>query len=302
MGVYAMQGPRITGLAKINKISIPVKDIASQLWCERQMEYYHTKRQYTTPAMQFGSAMHATREREVYVSKLPEPITYHDRLYKWAYDNYAGLKALPTAGCARELRIYGSINGFKVAGSVDELQLSNGKITIVEDKTIRPNLENTSPRIEADKMQLALYKRLVDDLQSGRYTYENFAKPFGIEGKTLSPDFLSAVKAIGIRDEMQSLEAIYAKMFEAMRALPEISNTIQLRYLHRDTGQLLNEISIPYDAAALNAYLVDAMKYWNGDREAQPVAEKDKWRCNICAFFGKECRTWWVAPTESISQ
>jgi exonuclease V len=291
-----MQGPKITGLAKINKVSIPVKDIALQQWCEKQMELYHTARQYSNPAMMAGAAMHEAIQARIQVKLPAEPVTYHDRLYKWAYEDYTGLTSLPKNGYCREIRIYGEIGGFRVAGSIDELRIIDGKVVVVEDKTIKPNAENTSVRIESDRIQLAIYKRLVDEMRNGKYTYENFAKSFGIIGKTLSPKFLAVVKDIGVKDELQTLEGIHRKMFEAMAALPEISNTIELRYIHRDTEQLLNEILIPYDASSLDNYLNDAMKYWSGDREARPVAEKDKWRCQMCTFFGKECKTWWPDP------
>ncbi len=296
-----MPGERITALARLNKpnSSISVKNIASQKWCEKQMELY-MKVPYSTPAMQSGAAVHTTMQEKVYVKLVAEPVTWQDRQYKWAYENYAGLSKMSDDRYCREIRIYGSIDGFKISGQIDELLLSDGKVMIAEDKTILGEPGKVSLRFESDKVQSFIYKRLVDDIREGRYTYATFAKQHDILGRSLSPAFKKAINELGVKPELQTLEGIYTKLFEKLVSLPETSDKIELRYLDRDSKELLTDLYLPFESKQLEEYLNDAMKYWHGEREAQPVPEKEQWKCKMCKFFGKECKVWWTEPQKSL--
>ena len=296
-----MPGEKITALARLNKpnSSISVKNIASQKWCEKQMELY-MKVPYSTPAMQSGAAVHTTIQEKVYVKLPVEPISWQDRQYKWAYENYAGLSKMPSDNYCREIRIYGSIDGFKISGQIDELLLKDGKVVIAEDKTVMGAPGKVSLRFESDKIQSYIYKRLVDDIREGRYTYATFAKQHDIIGRSLSSNFRKAIIELGIKPELQTLEGIYTRLFEKMIALPQTSDKIVLRYIDRDSKALLTDLSLPYESAELDAYLKDAMKYWSGEREAQPVSEKEQWKCKMCKFFGKECKTWWTEQQKTL--
>jgi hypothetical protein len=290
-----MANGRLSALARLNKQSISVKDMASQLWCEKQMELGIIHGVYSTPAMSKGSVVHAIIQEKVFVKLPVEPVTYMDRLYKWAYENYAGISKMQSDGYCREIHVYGSINGFRLSGQIDELRIVDGKVVVVEDKTISGygNSNGVGQRFDSDKMQLNIYKSLLDDIKNCRYNYDNFAKSYGIEGKPLSSVFLQGIKSLGIKDELLRLEGIYKKMFTAMESMPEISDTVELRYLNRSDSSIITDMKIPYDKNSLNAYLKDALGYWSGDRDARPVSEANKSRCNFCKFFGKECTVWW---------
>ena len=75
--------------------------------------------------------------------------------------------------------------------------------------------------------------------------------------------------------------------------MPEISDVLELRYFDRSTKQMVSNMKMNYDKQTLEEWLRYAMKYWSGEREAQPVSEAEKWKCNICRFFGKECTVWY---------
>ena len=285
---------KTSALARLNKNSISVKDISSQLWCEKQMELFITTGGYSTLAMNKGAAIHAVMQAPVFKALPIEPITYPDRLYKWAYETYMGISNIFKNEYCREIKIYGSLNGFKITGQVDELRLKDGKVSVVEDKTINASNSNVvSLRLDADKLQISIYKLLLDDIKSGNYTYENFANSYTIEKLLLSKQFADGLESIGIKKESQSITSIYKLMFESFKKLPEFSNIIKLRYLDRATNQLVSEIELTYSKEELKSRLIDIMEYWSGKRDAKPVSEENKWRCKICKFFGKECTTWW---------
>ena len=118
-----MDAPRQNALQRLNKKSISAKDIANQFWCEKQMELYYTNGEKQTYAMQQGSAIHAKMQDEVYVPLTVEPASWADRLYKTAYENIQTLNTLRKESLSREFKVYGSLNGYNVAGQIDELRM-----------------------------------------------------------------------------------------------------------------------------------------------------------------------------------
>ncbi len=291
---------KVSALARLKKTSISVKDIASQLWCEKQMELFITTGGYNTVAMNKGAATHALIQAPVLRALPIEPITYADRLYKWAYETYMGISNIFKDGYCRELKIYGSINGFRISGQIDELRLANGKVTIAEDKTINGKNNNVvGLRLESDKLQLSIYQLLLSDIKNNNYTYENFSNVYSLEKMNLSDNFVNGLDSIGIKKENQSLTSIHKLMFNSYKLLPQLNDTIQLRYIDRTNRKLISELSINYSKEELLKNLIDIMAYWSGDREARPVLEENSWRCKMCNFFGKQCTTWWKEPANS---
>ncbi len=298
-----MASGNISALERLRKSSISVRDIAAQLWCEKQMELYILHGTPFTQAMAMGRQVHAKEQEKVFVKLPVEPVTWFDRLYKWAYENYNGIMNMQKKGYCREVRIYGSINGYKVSGQIDELRLDNNKVVVVEDKTISDigSKNGVGQRVDSDKMQLSIYKKLIDDIKHGSYTYDNFARSYEIEGKTLSAQFIQGIRTLGIKDELLNLDGIYKKMFDAIAKMPEISEIVRLRYLDRSTNELITTMDMQYDRKNLDAYLSDAIKYWSGQRDARPVSEENKSRCMSCKFFGKQCTVWWRIPNQQSS-
>lgn len=288
-----MDAPRQNALQRLKKKSISAKDIANQFWCEKQMELYYTKGEKQTYAMQQGSAIHAKMQDEVYVPLTVEPASWADRLYKTAYENIKTLNTLMKDSLSREFKVYGSLNGYNVVGQIDELRMVSGKVTVVENKTTNAGrtlgAEYTKPHI----VQVMLYRKLLDDIKSKSYSCQNFSVYYRLDGLTLSDQFVQGLKSIGVKDNLLTLTEIYQKMFKDVTMLPDLSDDLIVHYLDRETKQSITEMTVKYDRAAINKDIVYAMKYWTGERDAAPVPETEKWKCNICRFYGKECKVWW---------
>jgi hypothetical protein len=286
-------GIRQSALQRLKRNSISVKDIASQAWCEKQMELYILTPMPQTAAMEKGAAFHETRKVEVFMPLSVEPITWPDKFYRTAYENYTSLSSLKEKGSCRELKLYGSMNGFKVSGQLDELRMENGNVMVVEDKTVMNANGFSSARTKADTIQVSLYRKMLGDIKSGGYTFDNFAAAYSLETMSMSQEFLDGLQSIGVKKDLQTVRAMYKKMFEEILLMPEISDVLELRYFDRSTKQMVSNMKINYDKQALDEWLRYSMKYWSGEREAQPVSEAEKWKCNICRFFGKECTAWY---------
>ncbi|MDE1823607.1 MAG: PD-(D/E)XK nuclease family protein [Candidatus Micrarchaeota archaeon] len=284
---------RQTALERLHKSSISAKDIANQFWCEKQMELYYTNGQKTTAQMDRGTQLHETLQVEVFVPLTIEPASYADRVYKTAYENVAAVNTLMEKSLARELRVYGSVNGYRLSGQIDELQLREGKVCIIENKTTDARRTLTSAYVLPHTVQVMLYKKTLDEMRSGAYTYDNYAVSNRIKEMKMSEQFMNGLRGMNLKDEYMSLEGMLKRMFETMRGLPEISDSLEIHYIDRNTGKVGNELRVMYDKQLLGMQLVDALKYWNGEREARPVPEEDAWKCRICRFFGKECTVWY---------
>jgi exonuclease V len=285
--------PKQNVLERLHKRSISAKDIAGQFWCEKQMELSYIHGFAPTKIMNAGTEIHQKLQVEVFKPLELEPVSYPDRMYKTAYENILTLKTLEEKGVARELKIYGSINGYTVVGQVDELRMSDGKVVIVENKTTNSTKSKFSPQYtKPHEIQIMLYKRMLDDLKSGSYSYNNFNAYYKVSGMRLSDGFAAGLKAMGINDSLINVGAIFTKMFERIVSLSELSNALKLNYVGRETRENIAEITVNYDRESLSSDIVYAMKYWNGERDAAPVPEEEKWKCNVCRFFGKQCFVW----------
>jgi exonuclease V len=280
-------------LKKLGKSSILVTDIANQFWCERQMEYNYLYGKKYTKYMAQGKQLHEALQEEVYVPLTVEPVTYGDFLYKTAYENYRSLRSLKEGGMCRELRVYGSLNGYKLSGQIDELRIVDAHTKIIERKSTDVDRKLTEVYSRPHVMQVMLYRKMLGDIRSKSYTHDNFANAYDVLKTELSDVFKRELKAMGIKEEMINTYSMYRAMFEEMYTIPELSDTLEVEYVDRFSGKRLASVEKAYDAASVSANISYVMKYWNGERESAPVVEAENWKCNFCKFFGKECKAWW---------
>jgi hypothetical protein len=281
-------------MERLHKNGITATDIATQFWCERQMELNCLHKPAPTKAMEKGSRMHEAWQLKVRVPIALEPRSYPDFLYKTAYENYMTLSALREKGVGREIMVYGSLNGYRISGKIDELRMKDGKVSVVEDKTVRQGMTVDEPHTRPHIVQIMLYRKLLEDIRSRSYSYENFANVFRLKGTKLSDGFMKDLASLKLKDEYLGLEGIWMKMFNEIYAMPELSNELEIRYVDRYRNINVSEVKVMYDPDSLNKNLSYAMQYWRGERESAPVIESENWKCKPCKFFGKECKVWWT--------
>jgi exonuclease V len=283
---------KMSMLRKLGKSGITASDISSQLWCEKQMELNYMYGKRYTKAMSEGSKIHSELEEEVRVALAAEPITYYDSLYKIGYENYFALKGLAEKKIGREIRIYGSVNGYRLTGQIDELRIKNNSVVIIENKTKESGKPIDEAVLRPHRAQVMLYRKMLDDIRNGSYTYDNFANTYKIAAGELSQQFIKQLKLLGLESSLIGLEKIYSAVFSEIEKLPGISDRLEIHYIDRFTGSTIADIYVEYEKKQIDELLAYAMGYWNGEREAQPVPKEEKWKCNFCKFFGRECRVY----------
>ncbi len=289
-----MNGSEETVLEKLHKNGITATDIATQFWCERQMELNCLYKPAPTKAMEKGARMHAAWQAKVYVPLTVEPRTYPDVLYRNAYENYTTLQKLREEKIGRELMVYGSMNGYRFSGKIDELKVKEGKVVVVEDKTVYESMKVDEPHTRPHIVQVMLYRKMLEDIKNRLYSYDNFSNTYKIKGAKLSEEFVKGLHEIGLKEEYLSLESMYARMFQEMQNMPELSEDLEIRYTDRRSGRNVAELNIKYDRDTIDRNIAYAMRYWRGEREASPVTEPENWKCKPCKFFGNQCKVWWT--------
>jgi hypothetical protein len=282
-------------LSRLHKTSIRVTDIANQFWCERQMELNYLYGQKFTKEMAKGRKIHETLQEEVCVPITIEPVTYRDYMYKTAYENAMSLRSLKANGICREVRVYGSVNGFRISGQIDEMKVREGKVQVVERKTTEAGKQLTGSYTKPHIVQIMLYRKMLDDIRSRRYALENFCATYGLgPGKEgVSDAFRRELVAMGLKEENLDIYEMYKKMFSEMYSMPELSDRLEIAYMDRFSGNQIASLDVEYSEGAVNRELGYAMGYWLGRRESAPVPESETRKCGLCKFFGRECKVWW---------
>jgi exonuclease V len=282
-------------LKKLGKGSIRATDIAAQYWCERQMELNYIYGAKITAEIKKGRKLHEAMENE---TNTPIPIVlmpknFADVMYKILYTSCCALDSLIKNKIAREIQVYGAINGFTLVGKMDQLELRDGEVFVWEDKTKTSDNVPTEPQMLAHKVQVMVYRKMMADLIDRVYTIDMFRKKYGITTLRVSDEFARQLDMLEIPKQMQTVDAVAIKFFETFPKLGKISDVLHIRYINQFTGKEIKLYKFNYDEKEINKELEFVLKYWNGERESLPVPESEKWKCGWCGFFGKECKVWW---------
>jgi exonuclease V len=276
-------------LEKYGRSYLKVTELSQQFWCERQVELSLEHPREETREMASGSEIHKGLMLEL-VDEVPvTPQTAGDELYLQMLNLRTGLEQLFNEGLTRELYVFGRAGAFPVAGVIDELSSENGELTLLDHKTrTRPTLP-PPPSFLTTEVQVMTYMKLLDDLRQGRYTFEDYRADRGIgEIGDISLEFRVQLETAGL-DEYVRPEDLSRDVFEKFRQLPPISDYIIIRYLHQGSGDHIGDKVVLYDPDVIRQKIVQALQFWNGEREARGVGNRERWKCNYCEYKGIHC-------------
>lgn len=257
------------------------------------MEYNYKYGQQITKEIKKGKSIHDELESEVNVPIILQPKSYSDALYKSVYTSFMAIKALKENKKTREIQLYGSIGGYKVVGKMDQLEIKNDEVVILEDKTRQSDKIPSEAQQLVQKIQVMMYKKLMDDLREGLYGFENFRAGYHTNELKLSEEFKRQLSTMDVSSQLQDLTAIAQKYFESIKSVGKTSDTLQIRYINQFTGKEIKLYKFQYSSEEMSDIIKYALKYWNGTRKAAVVPESESWKCNWCVFYGKECKEYW---------
>lgn len=257
------------------------------------MEYQYVYGERITKEIKKGKEIHKEMEEETNVPIVLMPKNYDDYMYKVLYTSVVALETLVKNGKSREIMLYGAMNGFPFVGKMDQLEIKDGETMIWEDKTRSNDNLPKDPQLLTHKIQVMLYKRMLNEIKNGTYAIDTFRKIYRTPSLRITPEFARQLDALSIDKALQNVDAVAVRYFELIKGLPQISETIHIRYINQFTGNEIKLYKFKYDVQEIDNTLDFVLKYWRGEREALPVPEEEKWKCNYCVFFGKQCKAWW---------
>jgi len=258
------------------------------------MELNYIYGQKITSQIKKGRQIHGDLESETNVPIVLMPKTYSDFMYKSMYTSYMALKTLKEKNKTREVQVYGSIDNFKIVGKIDQLDLKDGEVVVQEDKTRGNDNIPSDAQMLTHKVQVMLYRKLLDDIISERYTVKTFRESYKTSSLLLTQEFRRQLESLGVERDLMGIDPITDAFFSSIRKMGRLSDTLYLRYINQFTGNVIKLHRLKYSDGEMTQMLDFVMKYWRGERESLPVPMEEKWKCNFCAFFGKECTVWWT--------
>ncbi|MDE1865618.1 MAG: PD-(D/E)XK nuclease family protein [Candidatus Micrarchaeota archaeon] len=246
-----------------------------------------------TEEIKKGRQMHEEMEGKVNIPVMLEPTTWPDSLFKILYTSYLAVSGLRERGKGREIQMYGSIGGYRLSGRIDQLETEGGKVVISDDKTRSDPSPPSDAQILTNKVQMFMYRKMLDDARSGEYTLQNFSRAYQIDKMQLSEQFKRQLRATGVGDGLSTLKSVADAYFDELKGIPEPSARLRVRYIDKMTGDEIRIYSFDYNPEEAQGIIKHVLQFWNGERESEPVKEGEKWKCNHCKFFGEQCKVWW---------
>ena len=293
-------GTRLPALARLHKKVIKATDIAAQFWCEKQMELGYLYGKERTAEMRRGEEIHKNIETMTNIPVELKPTSYSDSFYRSLYISYLSASTLRERLVARELSIFGSVNGFRIAGKIDEVRYEDGKVVVYEDKTKNSDNEPSRAQISSHEMQVLLYVKMLNDVKNGSFTLSNLAKGWDTGAMAITESFNAQLDTMGVSRNERSVNAIADRYMSSLRGVGEVSDVAFIRYTNAKSGNIIKSCRVEYSQRDIEERLGYAMVYWNGLRDAKPVDEREKWKCNYCPFFGKQCTVWYKEPQKVL--
>lgn len=270
-----------------------VTDITSSHWCQLQTTFkLHLPKLFVvTRPMTIGTKRH--RQLEAQVHEFTEVIIETREDY-WAIallNSIVTLQTLQTQGLARELFVYGWINGVCLTGSVDELRLvrcnqcQRDSIQVVENKT--RHLQSKVPREQraGALLQASLYKSLLDGFAASTSpdSARRFLKTFRLHPNRILSRSVQAWASSFLALTPTRLTEVLHSLHTALKAMPGTSSCVQVRYELPGTQSDLVS-AVPFNSAWLHSVLQTQLAFWLGESAPAPVPDNESWKCNTCPY------------------
>ena len=275
---------------------IPAADIASQFWCEMQVDLRRKYGKIEKIEMEKGKKIHKDKLLEISKVRPVEVKTPVDLLYSTLHNISVGVHQYKRNGISREFPVWFKFNSVTIRGIIDEIREAeeggNKRIRVVETKTRAVNRRPSPAQMYRDKIQGMIYWYGLNSLLNITFKtdeiYDAFdAKP---EDMSLSKEF---IESSNIPQELAAwetgtlLEAAILGIVEKMMELPELSNLIELRYIYQKSGNEIYKEEYKFDPEYFDQKMRWALDYWLGRREPVPVGERNQWKCNFCGYKDK---------------
>ncbi|KAI5848925.1 exonuclease V [Tricharina praecox] len=150
----------------------------------------------------------------------------------------------------------------------------------------------SSSQVRATAIQLMLYHRLLSHMHLGTVDLGKALDLFKLDGGVeFSDSFIAQMAGLDSGISLETLlehNSIWG-MWELVRRQAEesmdgIGAETGVSYRSQADGSMIGFMPLKHDDKALDAHLVEVMKWWNGERSTVGVDIEDAWKCGSCEF------------------
>ncbi|KAJ9061589.1 hypothetical protein DSO57_1019040 [Entomophthora muscae] len=328
-----------------------VTEFSQISWCELQHYYQGIfGKPIPTESMLNGVERHYELEQEVHTLVKVKTKTKLDSWGLKLYDALSRIHTFKKKGVAREVRVFGflKLKGHHsmvlTMGIIDLLQRKDGTaehsgceaIRLVDNKTRIGKSLPSEKQSKSQKLQMMLYKKMLDDLIScGKKaavslkelpaTYENIASslretelPADEFFDALGVDYNGSFSDVFL-DQLSNLKAhrlirsskrkapitileIFRALLLSLSNLPYCSPELTLKYEHQKSQSFIGEVNFSYDPTGLDEHIQKSLEYLLNTREPKGVTDVEEagYKCGNCSF-AENC-DWREAMAEHYSR
>jgi hypothetical protein len=264
---------------KYRSRGLTVSELAQQLWCEKKVALELLYGKEETENMKIGRKRHEELFEEIMPVVVVHPETWIDELFVRFHQMWVSAHQIMKEGIAREIPVYGAVGTMMIKGIIDEV-VADTELTLVETKT---RASGTVPDYTAYtrvvEFQLSLYRRMLDNIIKEKFVAANLLKFYEIGADTCisKPLYDRFPEGALVTD---NVSAMASTAFEALKALPHISDTMVVRYEDQHKT-VIGEQKFILDEELFWRNVDFVLGFWKGQRDAVPPL-KNPWKCTFC--------------------
>lgn len=257
-----------------------VSELAQQLWCEKRVELELLHGKEETPEMIKGSERHQELFDEITPVLVVQPETWIDAFFVRCYQMWSLSYKVLQEGKAREVPVFGKIGTKIVKGIIDELLITDGKLSVRETKTrVSGEVPDYYAYERVVHFQVSLYKMLLDNIKIGCFTCSDLLKYYKIGPEhSISETLLKSFPKNAL--STANVASMACTAFEVVKSLPETADTMVVQY-ETQKGDYIGEREFTYDEKTLKTAIDFVLGFWEGTRTAAPPL-KNLWKCHFC--------------------
>lgn len=259
---------------------------------------YLNRKQVAFYCLNFFTCSHT--ELEVHERVVVKTVTREDKWAVQLLDTYKQLSIIKEGKMEREISVFGDLfnAGILIKGIIDQLQYSTEtqELILTDLKTRRTNTMPGGTQILGHKLQLMVYKILLDGLTRGTTKMELLAEHLKLNFATrLSPSVADHISDLGLQelftsetsDETLKLDFkdfvhTVSKLIRGLD-LPPVTSLI-VHYESQKTNEVIGEEGAEFDKGWAREMLNFALQFWRGEREPTGPDIEDMWKCETCQF------------------
>ncbi|CAI6335002.1 unnamed protein product [Periconia digitata] len=197
---------------------------------------------------------------------------------------------------------------------------SDRRIYIADVKTRGVRNIPKGASLRPTRMQLMLYRKLLEALSLNTVDAETVLRRYNLAPlQTFSDSFMleagnldrmeteedgvdlsnpSDLNELQTHPNLLSLWSLMIQEFQ--RVVTSISDVLRVEFRYSKTGDIIGNEFIVHEPETVDAYSVDEIKWWQGNREAKGVEIEEAFKCRMCDFA--EICTWRQAKIEEATE